>query len=76
MQEYWWLIHLTKRGIINDHGAISWQCQLEKKEIMNSNRGLLQHSYHTEIAGELIKHALQRAFKKCVTASICRCSKL
>jgi len=76
MQEYWWLIHLTKRREINNHAAISWQCQLGKKEIMNSNRGLLQHCYHTEVAGELLKHALQTAFRKCMTASICTCSQV
>jgi len=43
----------------------------KKKEILNSNRGLPQHCYHTEVAGELLKHALETAFRKCVTASTC-----
>jgi len=32
MEGYWWLIHLTKRGAINEHAAISWQWQLGKKK--------------------------------------------
>jgi hypothetical protein len=47
-----------------------------KKEIMNNNKGLLQHSYHTKVGEELLKHTIQRAFRKCVTAAICRCSQI
>jgi len=42
----------------------------------NSNRGLLQHCYNTEVAGESLKQALQTAFRKCVPASMCTSSQV
>ena len=53
-------------------GNGSW----EKKKTKKINRGLLKHCYHTEVAGESLKHALQTAFRKCVTASMCTSSQV